>query len=110
MVRIVLTCFALAITLTPGVSFANVKKCDQSLRDEMVAPLEAKIIRSATMKMKDGGATIFICYQARTRGGGYGTAGGTCDFDKSGSLKKADLSGEAPMSGLYCDMAKALSK
>lgn len=78
----------------------TLEKCDQALRKQLVAPLEAKVIDYAFTK---DSSTAYICYQARTRGGGFGKAGGTCDFDTKGKILKAELGPSDFIHEVYCN-------
>lgn len=80
----------------------RIEQCSRALSKNLVAPLEAKVINSY---ISPNGSSAYICFQARTRGGGYAQAGGTCSFEDNGALEKAEIGGSEFMQNVYCDLA-----
>lgn len=85
-----------------------IMNCDKAARSYLVAPLEAKTINTAHENAANGHHKVYICYQARTRGGGYSKAGAMCQLDEKLSVSVADIKDDN--SSEYCIFAEILDK
>jgi hypothetical protein len=57
--------------------------CEKEIVLQLVSPLEAKVIPETRTY---GEATSYVvCFQTRTRGGGFGVVAGLCQFDERAS-------------------------
>jgi hypothetical protein len=85
MKKAIMGLLALAVLAPANVSADTAQsECDRRLRQKLVAPLEAKIFHERKLEN-----SLVICYQARTRGGGFGQIYGSCDLDEKGQVTDA---------------------
>jgi len=78
--------------------------CDKAVRAQLLAPMDAQIVYHT---FAPDGARLpkdlpRICYQARTKGGGYTQVSGTCDFDASGKVTEARLQDNPAIVSVMC--------
>lgn len=106
----------LVLTIAPAALAAGsprpdvIKQCDSSLREQLVAPLEAKLLNVGVRQIVGTGSRVFICYQARTRNGGFGKAAGTCKIDLDSRISEYSIADSDFQADLYCTNAKEYGK
>jgi hypothetical protein len=98
---------ALAQTVAPATPAVQKKveaPCEAKMRNLLVAPVDAQVIQNTkrhTVWNPAAKPAFVECFQARTRGGGYGKVHGICVYTQAGEIVDVMVN-EVTVAGLLC--------